>query len=158
MTVYLVRHGHAGSRGKWQLADDLRPLSAKGVGQARALAAALAGQPLDRVLSSRYVRCVQTVELLATDHGLPVEEVDALAEEASPADVLALVSTAAKEHTALCTHGNLVPVVLDALKHRGVPFASKPHTWEKGSTWVLDTEDGEVTGARYLPPGRAPGA
>lgn len=153
MTVYLVRHGHAGSRSKWEQADELRPLSAKGAREAEAIAAALAGQPLDRVLSSRYVRCVQTVEPVAAAHGLAVEEVDALAEEAAPADVLALLSTAAKEETVLCTHGNLVPVVLDALKRRGVPFATKPHTWEKGSTWVLATEDGEVTAASYVPPG-----
>lgn len=152
MTVYLVRHGHAGSRRKWQEADDLRPLSARGAEQARALAAALDGRPLDRVLSSRYVRCVQTVEPLAHARGLPVEEADALAEEASAGDLLALVAKVTREPTALCTHGNLVPVVLDHLRRGGVRFVHPPHAWEKGSTWVLATDGGEITEARYLPP------
>jgi len=32
----------------------------------------------------------------------------------------------------------------------GLPI--EPRCWPKGSTWVLDANDGQVTGARYLAP------
>ena len=152
MPLYLVRHGRAGRRDRWDLPDELRPLSEKGRAEARALVDALRDHPVDHVRSSRYVRCLQTVEPLAAARGLDVEHDDALAEETTPEDVVSLVKAVAATNTVLCTHGNVVPWVLDHLRRNGVHFASTPHVWEKGSTWVLDTDRGEVVGARYLPP------
>ena len=65
MTVYVVRHGKAGSRSGWTEPDDQRPLTKAGRRQAGALADMLAGDHVTRVLSSPYVRCRQTVEPLA---------------------------------------------------------------------------------------------
>src|SRR5688500_5133995 len=91
MPLYLVRHAKAGNRHHWTGDDVERPLSPKGQAQADGLAKALDGVPLTRVLSSPYVRCVQTVEPLAAAHGLEVEETPALAEGRPLAPVLELL-------------------------------------------------------------------
>src|SRR5436190_3051400 len=78
--LYLVRHAKAGSRQHWRGDEDLRPLTVKGGRQADGIAAAYAEPPLVAVLSSSSVRCVQTVEPLARQHGLRVRTADWLAE------------------------------------------------------------------------------
>ena len=107
------------------------PLDEKGARQAEGLVSLLAGWPIARILSSPYVRCVQTVEPLAAARGLQVETTDALAEGASARDVLELVGDG--EPVALCTHGD----VIEALLGQESP---------KGSVWAL-----EVDGLRVRP-------
>jgi hypothetical protein len=52
---------------------------------------------------------------------------------------------------ALCTHGDVVFEILDALAACGVDVpADRP--MRKGSTWALSVEGGRVVGARYLDP------
>ncbi|MEY2591429.1 MAG: hypothetical protein QOJ67_3413, partial [Acidimicrobiaceae bacterium] len=51
----------------------------------------------------------------------------------------------------LCTHGDIIPEVLRALARDGVKLLDE-FRWAKGSTWVLDGPDGQITEARYLPP------
>ena len=106
-------------------------------------------QPLKRVLSSPFVRCVQTVEPLASALGLQVEKTQALAEGRS-ADALALLHELAGEDAALCTHGDVIPEVLQALESEGVHIQSE-WKWPKASTWVLHHEDGGLARATYVP-------
>ena len=63
-TVHFVRHAHAGDPLAWNGPDDLRPLSAKGRGQAERLGAFLvrAGIRPDRLISSPKVRALQTAQ------------------------------------------------------------------------------------------------
>jgi 8-oxo-dGTP diphosphatase len=156
--VYLIRHAHAGDRGSWQGDDSQRPLSDKGWRQARALVNLIPREPpLRRVLSSPSLRCVQTVEPLAQAHGLSVETDERLLEGADPQDALALIEQelARGGRVAACTHGDIVPGVLDLLRSAGVAFDG-PLTWPKGSTWVLEGGDGAgVVRARYLAPSQA---
>ncbi len=56
------------------------PLTSRGVEQAAALAATLAAFPIERIVSSPYVRARQTIAPFAVRAGLPVE-VDARLEE-----------------------------------------------------------------------------
>ena len=65
MTIYLVRHARAGERGAWRQDDWLRPLSRAGRAQARGLLGLLRDAAFDRVLSSPYVRCLETVVPIA---------------------------------------------------------------------------------------------
>jgi 8-oxo-dGTP diphosphatase len=141
VAVLLVRHAKAGNREKWEGPDDLRPLTKKGEAQAEALVADLAGFDVVRVLSSPYLRCSQTVAPLAAARGLAVEPSDDLAEGEGGAGI-ALVRSLLDEpgFTALCTHGDVVEEVLDALAVR------RDDETDKGATWVLG--DGE---ARCLP-------
>ena len=106
-------------------------------------------QPLKRVLSSPFVRCVETVQPLADALGLQVEQTPDLAEGAA-ADALGLVRGLAREDAALCTHGDVIPAVLRGLDRAGVTIAAA-WAWAKGSTWVLDTADGQITRATYVP-------
>jgi 8-oxo-dGTP diphosphatase len=104
-----------------------------------------------RVVSSPYVRCVETVEPVAELRDLPVEEADELAEETPVSDVLRLIEKVADKPTVLCTHGDIVENLLRYLRDRHVPLEGE-FEFPKGSTWVLDSEDGEIARGRYLPP------
>lgn len=150
MTILLVRHAHAGSRGSWVADDRLRPLSATGKGQADGLLEQFAGRPVDRIVSSPFLRCVQTVEPLGAERGVPVEQTEDLAEGYADRAldlVRALRSTAA----VLCTHGDIIPAVLRAIDNDGGDIQGE-WRWAKGSTWVLDADGSKIVTARYLQP------
>ncbi len=52
----------------------------------------------------------------------------------------------------LCSHGDVIGEVIDALVRRGCELTSPPD-WRKGSTWVLRRDDdGTFTSARCWPP------
>ena len=128
MIVYLVRHARAGHRETWEGDDDrLRPLDKRGRKQALALVAQLAGRDFSRILSSPYVRCVQSVEPLAAERGLQVEAVDALAEGAGEAAALELFRGLDSPAVA-SVHGDLAWELLG-------------ETLKKGATAVLDVGD-----------------
>ena len=69
VTLVVVRHGSAGDRDEWDDDDRLRPLDKKGRKQAARLVDVLAGSRIERIVSSPYLRCVQTVEPLARARG-----------------------------------------------------------------------------------------
>jgi 8-oxo-dGTP diphosphatase len=85
---------------------------------------------------------------------LRVETDDRLLEGADPGQALALLEEAMAESRAVaaCSHGDVIPGVLDLLRAEGVDFEGR-FTWPKASTWVLEGGDaGGVVRARYLPP------
>jgi len=151
--VLLIRHGHAGNRKDWRGEDRLRPLTPKGYRQALALVKRVHPWPPARILSSPYVRWVQTVQPLGDELGLKVEEVEELAEGAGPAAV-ALVRRFRDRPVALCTHGDIVPEVLIALAGEDRLDLGPDPRQPKGSAWVLQAEDGRFVKASYLRPGR----
>ena len=128
MAILLVRHARAGKRGTY--ADDaIRPLDAKGHKQATRLAELLAARPIRRILSSRYTRCVQTVEPLAAALSLEIELREELAEGA-PAPAVRNLLEELRDidgDVALCTHGDVIAELI------GYDRPAK-----KGSVWVLD--------------------
>ena len=151
MAVLLVRHAVALARRKWNEADDLRPLTPRGVRQAEALPEAVAGYEIRRILSSPSVRCVDTVRSLAKDRRLDVDETMDLAEGSTHLAV-ALVRGFASTPAVMCSHGDVIPFVLDTLAARdGVDLGPDPKC-AKGSTWVLEFEDGRCARAQYIPP------
>jgi 8-oxo-dGTP diphosphatase len=151
VAVYLVRHAAAGDRARWQGADWLRPLSPRGHAQSRGLLRLLADAEIGRIVTSPYVRCSETVLPLAAIRNLSVEIDDALAEEADLEATLALVKQGGEVGAVLCSHGDMIPAVLDHLVRSGVDIDPRAKC-EKGSVWVLETRDGSVVTARYLPP------
>jgi 8-oxo-dGTP diphosphatase len=150
VTAYLVRHADAVSRHSWARDDDLRPLSDKGLRQAAGLVDLLGPHPITRVLSSPAVRCRQTVEPLAAALGVEVEEVDALREGMPVAGGRALLDDLAADHAVLCSHGDLIPDLVNQLIAEGMD-ARGGRDCKKGSTWVLQTEGGRFATAHYLP-------
>ena len=150
MTVYLVRHARAGSRGRWKGDDALRPLSKVGKAQAGGISRRLARKHLELIVSSPFVRCTATVEPLAAKHHLEVETSDALAEGARLAQALRLFEKVQDREAVLCTHGDVMEDLLDHFGRHGVKL--RDHRMEKGSIWVFDIGREGVEKARYLPP------
>jgi phosphohistidine phosphatase SixA len=148
--VFVVRHAKAGSRSAWDGPDPARPLSKAGRRQAAGLVSQLGDRDITRIVSSPFIRCTETVEPLAQRLHLPVEPSPSLEEGAPLPEALRLVEKVADEPTVLCTHGDVVAELLDHLRRAGVDLDDT--RMEKGATWILDNEAGEVTGARYLPP------
>jgi broad specificity phosphatase PhoE len=152
MTVLLVRHARAGSRKHWEGADIERPLSKKGWRQAEGLVDMLSRRPIKRILSSPFVRCVQTVQPLAEKLGLEIERRPELAEGAPVDAALELVRDAAGTTVVLCTHGDIVPSLLDVISQVDRLDLPDDVQCPKGSVWELEQDrDGRVTEARYLP-------
>jgi broad specificity phosphatase PhoE len=151
VSVLLIRHAYAGARKDWGGDDRLRPLSGKGRRQANGLVDLAEVYAPQRVFSSPYVRCLQTVEPLGSRLSLRVEPMEELA-EGSGAAALALVRAFADEKVAMCTHGDVIPEVLVALADEDrLDLGHRPRQ-AKGSVWVLDAESGRFTRAKYLPP------
>lgn len=141
MTIVLVvRHARAGDRERWEGDDRLRPLDRKGIRQAETLAGTLRDLGADRLLSSPYLRCVQTLVPAGRLLGLPVEERDELAEGASAGDVLALLGELGDGTPALSTHGDVIDAVLPGRRCK------------KGAIWVTRASEAGLAAERYLPP------
>ena len=150
MTVYLLRHSRAGRRSAWKGDDELRPLSKVGRRQAATLLDMLADADVEQIVSSPYVRCVQSVEPLAQDRKLEVDVVDELAEGSPLEDALRLFDKVSGHNTVLCTHGDVIQALLTHFKANGVKVGKL--RMEKGSVWAFETRNGRVTKATYLPP------
>lgn len=151
--MLVVRHAHALSRRDWVDDDALRPLSPKGEKQARLLADALLGEHPDRVISSPYVRCVDTVRPLARAARLKVEEDGRLAEGGGWGAVELVRVLAATGGTAvICSHGDVIPRVLVTLANEErIDLGPAPQVG-KASVWVLRTDDTRIRSATYLAP------
>jgi 8-oxo-dGTP diphosphatase len=151
-TVHLIRHAKAKNRAEWREPDELRPLTKRGRREAVALAERLADEHLGRLISSPYVRCVQTLEPLALTIDLSIETTDLLAEgTGGPAAVGLLLSLAGDSPIACCTHGDVVHEVVGALASSGVVLDG-PREAPVASTWALEVEAGRIVGARFVEP------
>ncbi|MCB0975903.1 MAG: histidine phosphatase family protein [Acidimicrobiales bacterium] len=144
--IHVVRHADAGDRSTWEGPDTERPLTPKGRRQAEAIADALIDSGIDTVWSSRYVRCRQTVEPLASRLGLEVIDHDHLAEGSWGTDALdALLAEADAGRTVLaCSHGDVIPELLRAAVRRGATLHG-PEMPRKADRYELQVENGEVT-------------
>jgi 8-oxo-dGTP diphosphatase len=156
--VYLVRHAKALDRSTWTDPDRLRPLSKPGRRQAEALPAHFGGIPFQRIVSSPFVRCLQTLEPLAKTLDTGVEHAEELVEGSPGRGALALVlGLATSGPVAACTHGDVLLDALETLRAAEVPLTG-PFECKKGSTWVLEVEEGAVRSAAYLLPPASAGA
>ena len=149
-TLYFVRHAKAGSRTNWDEDDRVRPLSKSGLKQADTLVSVLGPYAISAVLSSPYERCVQTVEPLARARRIRVQETRHLAEGARLKGAFRFIEDPELDDTVLCTHGDVIQELVEDLIRRRIVKASHM-ALEKGSTWVIEVEDGSPVGARYIP-------
>lgn len=141
MTTYLVRHASAGTRDDADPSDHERPLDHVGLVQAEKLAAWLRHEPIERIVSSPYVRCRQSVEPLAAALGLHVETDEAL-EEGTPVEhSWSLLSELAAGTVVLCSHGDVIPDLIRRAQGRGMLVPGKSGC-AKGSVWTLQHWDG----------------
>ena len=116
--IVVLRHAWAGDSSEW-VGDDLRrPLDKRGRRQADELVGLLEPYPIDRILSSPAIRCVQTVEPLARARGLSIEVRDELSEGRQHADGSALVRSLAGTPVVSC-HGGLSNVLCGESQKKG---------------------------------------
>ena len=152
-TIRLLRHGAAGDRNQWLEEDWARPLNKKGRKQAEAIAESLADMGVDRVVSSPYLRCVQTVEPLALKIGARVEISDALAEGPDIDAAYELVGSLVGYNAVLSSHGDVIPAVINRMTWEGLSIDS-PFQCSKGSIWETEVDEGRFTTCSYVPPPR----
>ena len=143
--LYLVRHAIAAERGPDWPDDSARPLTPDGASKFRKVVQGLAnfGVQVDIILTSPFVRCRQTADLLAD--GLPgkprVHAVDALAPGGGYTAALAEVTRIAKRPR-IAVVGHDPDIGHFASKLRGL---KKPVEFRKGAVCRLDVDG--------LPPG-----
>lgn len=148
--VHLIRHAKAKNRLTWEEPDHLRPLTKRGRREADAIAARLQDAGLSRLVSSPYLRCLQTLEPLALVLELPIETTDLLAEGAAGDDAAELMLALAHAGPiACCTHGDVLSEVVDAVANSGVALDG-PMDAPVASTWVLDVEDEQFVRAQFV--------
>ncbi len=151
MTIFLARHAHAGKRSEWVGDDEVRPLSPRGQQQAIDLLAVIDHAPVGVILSSPFVRCVQTVEPLSASIGVPITAHDAFTEGASPDAAYALLLALDEVDGLACSHGDLIPPLLKQLVADGMD-SDGPLIDQKGSVWIIETRNGRPFRGRYVPP------
>ena len=154
--VLLVRHASAGKRGSWDGADDDRPLDAKGLRQAAALAGTLAAYEPARVLSAPLRRCQDTVAPLAGLLGQCVQLDALLADAAHESDPIAVTrQVLALGHinrpVVACSQGETIPDVVSRLALRSSLALDRVRT-RKAAVWALSLHDGRLVDAELLPP------
>jgi 8-oxo-dGTP diphosphatase len=157
-TLVLVRHAHAGQRDSFLGEDQTRPLDAKGIRQASALARELLAFGPVGVASAPLVRCRQTVQHLAGQLTQPVTDEPTLSEseyQRDPAAARRRVTELALRDTGrgpvvVCSQGGVIPGVIKSLASRAdlaLPTTATP----KGAYWVLSFEGKQLRQAdRYL--------
>lgn len=142
MTTFLVRHASAGTRDDADPGDHGRTLDAPGHVQADKLRDWLREEKVDRILSSPYPRCVQTVTPLADALGIEVELSDALGEGSPIERSWPLLESVAGRTAVLCSHGDVIPDLIRRAQMRGLHIPGKSGC-AKGSVWTLRHWDGE---------------
>lgn len=125
--VAVLRHGHARPKSAWAHADAERPLVRAGRIQAEALVDTLAAYAPNRVMSSPWRRCTETVEpFLAHNGGLlgaKLRTKNALSEDghrrnrAKTADLVRKL-VGKRRPVVLCTHRPVLGTLLGALAGR----------------------------------------
>lgn len=157
--VVMVRHALAEPRGNFAGDDRLRPLTPEGGHQSETLAHALscAFAPL-AVVSSPWLRCLQTVSPYAGFVRQPLMELDVLGESEFDDDPEMAQETVAGliahniEHgvgTLLCSHGNVMSALLQA-----VGLSTDTGTFDKGEFAIAHVDSTSKTAIsleRHLP-------
>ena len=118
--VVVARHGTARRRSGWAGSEDDRPLTPAGRRQSARLVPVVSAFGAGRIVSSPWLRCVDTGQPYASAAQLPLEHVGALSEAghaADPAAVRAVVESLLDSpgDSLLCTHRPVLPTVIATL-------------------------------------------
>ena len=149
--LYLVRHAKAGERRLWSGDDIDRPLSKRGWKQAELVGKRLAKLEPSLLCASPYVRCVQTLEPLATRLEMTVQIEHRLSEDEPIEPVIELLGEL-PPGAVMCSHGDIIPATLRTLDRNGAKLRG-PSDWRKASVWVLErNKKGVIVQARVWPP------
>jgi 8-oxo-dGTP diphosphatase len=153
-SVLIVRHGSAGSKSRFSGDDKIRPLDKKGRAQAEALVAQLSAFGPTDVYAADRVRCHQTVQPLAEELGVTINNEPTLTEEAyadNPKRGRRRVLQIAGSHRTpvICTQGKVIPDLIAWWCERDGVRPDKSRN-QKGSTWVLSLAEGRLIAADHI--------
>ncbi|WIM68719.1 bifunctional NUDIX hydrolase/histidine phosphatase family protein [Corynebacterium breve] len=154
--ILYVRHAKAHEREKWAGDDNLRPLEKKGRRQAEMLVPMLAPFGPDRIYSAVPDRCQQTVAPLADELGLDVIVDKRLGDDGLIDDLVgaqqAFMDVVNEGGVSvIVSQGLSIPDVIAWLSANGRLPIDIEIKAKKASVWVLSFNNGELTGADYLP-------
>jgi 8-oxo-dGTP diphosphatase len=152
--LYVVRHANAGVRSKWKGSDKTRPLTEKGREQASVVADLLARHPVTAIISSKAVRCLQTVEPLAANLELEIATSKKLNHGSTIDDIKAYLLGFRTGSVVLSTHREWIEPLVRDIDERRIPLRGT-RRWPKASIWVFDLVDGEVRAGYYAGRGLA---
>ena len=121
--LVVVRHAKSVPRSAWTGDDQQRPLDERGTQRAGALVPVLTAYGITRLLTSPSVRCLDTIAPYAVQSGHEARSREGLSEEgheADPGKAGELVEKLLErgEPSAVCTHGPVMPAVMEALTDR----------------------------------------
>ena len=171
-TLILVRHGKAESRKSWQGSEATRPITPLGSAASYALGRELACYAPNRIVSSPWKRCVETVATFAHDSSLSIEQIAELTEdhhEDKPKSTLSVLISEIQNldcntqnteaninnSTVMCLHRPIIGTFFDYLRGITKPRAHKRILSQKspymptGSAIVLHISD-TSKGARII--------
>lgn len=100
------------------------------------------------LLSSPYLRCTETLEPLADRTGLSITIEERMAEE-TPLELALAALDDAPDNAVLCSHGDVITEVVDALIRRGMSVGPDMAPPRKGSVIVLHHVNRLFTRAEY---------
>lgn len=118
--VIIVRHAKAKPRSSWAGAEGERTLAATGKRQAIAVGKLLEAWEPTKLISSPWVRCMQTVSPYSKTSGIVIKQKAPLTEDAhkaNPQKVAKIVQALfdKDDAVALCTHRPVLPTVLQVI-------------------------------------------
>lgn len=149
--LYVVRHAKAGERRLWSDDDMARPLSKKGWKQSELIGKRIAKLGPSRLVSSPYVRCIQTLEPLGKTIDAKVKIDQRLCEDEPFEPVLELLRDL-PPGAVVSTHGDIIAATMQALARRGMKL-NTPADWRKAAVWVLKrNKKGDIVHATVWPP------
>ncbi|MFW0107907.1 NUDIX hydrolase [Rothia sp. P7181] len=146
-SLVVIRHAKAKPRSTWTAAEGERPLAATGKRQALSVCRLLQAWAPQKIYSSPWKRCMQTVAAYTKNTGITIKEKSSLTEDSHhrhPKRVVRFVeSLFDKEYpVALCTHRPVLPTVVEVFA-KSVPqsiaknFPSRDPRLELGELLVL---------------------
>jgi 8-oxo-dGTP pyrophosphatase MutT (NUDIX family)/phosphohistidine phosphatase SixA len=155
--VLLVRHASAGSSGKWDGEDRLRPLDETGEEQADELVRLLSRFGVEAIVSADYTRCIETMQPLSEAIGVPIETDPLLSDDGFPgheeqaAELLRNLGRPGSGAVA-CSQGDVIPELVQRLAADDGVEIEEPSRLKKAGVWALSFDDHRLVAADRFPP------
>ncbi len=153
-TLIIVRHTKALERGDWDEDDSKRTLDERGLAQSEALIQHLEPFGIDEIYSSDYIRCVETVTLLAQSRGLKITEIPNLNEanfEFDPERAISFANAVKQDENniLICSHNPVIPTMLRGILNTKLKNKDLIKL-EPGDAWIVHRVRGEIVGLDFL--------
>lgn len=153
-TLLIVRHATAGRKSRYKGDDQKRPLDSHGRAQAESLVGLLLAYGASDLHAADRVRCHQTIEPLAEELSVTIEDEPTLTEEAYADDrkrarQRALEIADMTGTRVVCSQGRVIPDLVKWWCDRDGVRPDKSRN-RKGSVWVMSLHNGKLVAADHI--------